>query len=308
MKFFGKFLQVLTLIGSTSLFGCEAPPTNAYEPDTDIPTTVYYPEGFCERGNGKTIFGQCVREVIYLNFKGVQLPCSSSFLKKIFTQKFCPPNADGSANNEMVSIEGFEGFKDPEAEKADIVRLIRCYFEPLGFDIVTEKPESGHYNQVNIGGEGALNLNENTKFIIGISELDYGNSCHDNDILVAEKVRISGQIEGLFRIRRNIIATFIVHELGHSLGLGHTEYQSSFMAQNFQAHAFSSKEGEINPIFGETCDRVFSEQEATALTENMFDSCDKPDINNEQAVKETINKWTFENRCDDICSQISANK
>ena len=301
---FKSIARMAGFIGLT-LFGCEGA-TNATDDNKDTSSDdkggiiVNYPEGACDRGSAEDFeeTTECIRARIYLNFNGFEFSCNPSSSHEEFLLEVTGSENYCQEGEETDFLEGFEGIKDREAEMEDIVNHFRCFFGPLGFEVVTEKPTSGHYNQINIGGQ-ADKMGEGGQEVGGFSSLDIGNVCHDNDIFVFEKYSVDndGQ-EVIIQADRSLIPFLVAHEFGHALGLKHLETEPNIMSPTAKV-GFTMVADGLGVGGMDTCENGFTQEQAELLTANTAENCDAP------TPEEAEELWRFkEERCEDECTAL----
>lgn len=153
--------------------------------------------------------------VVYLNFRGAMLTCggessinNQSFI--ICDLSYPPMDAAGYACGSLAACE------------QSITDLVREQWAPWNIIFVTERPTSGSYEMVMIGGAvggGAA----------GVAPLDCGNN-NPNNISFA----FSGVLAGSGCADETLITT-ISQELAHALGLCHNNANGSVMFPALQA-------------------------------------------------------------------------
>lgn len=269
---------------------------------------------YCERHRFGVQDSECVREAIYLNFNGFEERCYSyGTVGELYDMEtYCPVNEDGTPSQGNAVIEGFEGIHDREAEIAEIVDFIRCKFEPLGFTVTTERPESGDYNQVNIGGQATIRVENGMSmedFTFGRSGIDLGNDCHNNDIFILEKVRLTGEIDGTAYARRNLIGSATVHELSHALGIEHTGVADAIMNPQYDTslNVIPAEMGELveYSLYADICDRTHPDEQASVLASNTANFCAASEEGLAEESQVWSEAWTFGGRCEAECDDLS---
>lgn len=248
---------------------------------------------------------QCIREQIFLNFEGYQEQCPLFINREervlLDPETYCPEGSDG----QVIQVEAYEGVDNRKEEIAKIVDYVRCLLEPLGFEVVLNLPESGSYNQINIGGVGTYHLECPELNQVGISDIDEGNTCQGNLIFIPDRMRYRSKKSGeeakeaeavTYYRDPYSIARSILHEMGHALGLRHTP--ESIM----QSHSGITQVWHDHPskvIFHNvaSCDLSLSPDDARVLAGNTQNHCFDPNINRVEA-------WKL-NQCQAECQELN---
>ena len=153
-----------------------------------------------------------VEQVVYLNFDGAKLSRGQS-------------NSQNNSTSLVRSAMDYPAMEQPSGKNRDqwIAEILKeCKILYLDFAVkwVTERPTSGDYTMVMVGGSGTGTVIAGSS-AIGVAPLDCKNS-NKNDIVVilSEKIRGSRGLD---------IALVIAHELGHSFGLEHMDNKKDIM-------------------------------------------------------------------------------
>lgn len=152
--------------------------------------------------------------VLYLNFEGESLSYGASFSKARTT--WLVPRTSGT-----VKLPAFDsqhlGVSDRTGAIAQIVELVRSDYRAYDLEVTTERPASGDYTMVVVGGKPSLIGERETT--AGIAPLDRQDANPNDIVFVFSDI--------LYGLRE--IASCISHEGGHSYGLEHLKPQDDIM-------------------------------------------------------------------------------
>ncbi len=141
--------------------------------------------------------------ILYLNFDGAQMRSTGSCDN-------APANCSYIAGN--VSYPAFNG---SAFQKMEIIRLVTLYYQPFNIQIVTQRPASGNYSMVMIGGTSLVGQGA-----AGVAPLDCGDT-NPNNVSFAFSEEVNNQPYD--------VATTIAQESAHAYGLGHTDNPQDLM-------------------------------------------------------------------------------
>ncbi len=157
--------------------------------------------------------GASGRAVIYINFEGQRLRYGGSSSKQN-TSWILP---QGWTVDIPAFHTGTLGGMNRAQAIARIVDYVRHDYRHWDAVITTQRPTSGDYTMVMVGGHPSLIGEHNNT--VGIAPLDYGNPNRNDVVFVFS--------ESIYDLRQ--VASCISHEAAHSFGLDHVEPQSALM-------------------------------------------------------------------------------
>ena len=107
----------------------------------------------------------------------------------------------------------------------ELISRLNQYFAPYAIEFVSERPTSGDYTTVALGGMPD-NIGKSQQNLLGIAPLDIGNR-NANDIVFVFSENVATK-----RYDLQGLALTITHELAHSFGLAHSDDPKGIMAQS----------------------------------------------------------------------------
>lgn len=155
-----------------------------------------------------------VEQVVFLNFDGATLKRGQSDATNNSTSLVTGNSVDYPAMD-------FSRYSDKETGKAAILKEMKLLYLDFAVKFVTERPTSGQYSMVMIGGSGSGTVIAGSGSAVGVAPLDCGNNNRSDVVLV-----LSGRMKSA---GAKDIAMVAAHELGHSFGLEHVKDPSDIM-------------------------------------------------------------------------------
>ncbi len=155
-----------------------------------------------------------------------------------------------------------------------VTTLVRGALAPYDVQIVTQRPASAPFTMIVVGGTLADSINENCDGVLGRALLDCDDTNPGNVGFAASDCPNS-RVFGDAAAARQLMARTILHEAGHTFGLGHLAGDSIMSAQP-TANALTWGVGA--PLAdGTSCGRAQQDDDAI-LREHLGDHLDRADV------------------------------
>ena len=253
--------------------------------------------------------GGCKPEIMYVNFDGLNLTCgqirTEPGLNRFLIGDAC---ADGVSDDAVVNIHGYTADVQssrltPAEIKARIVDALGCYWSPLVTEVTDVEPDEPH-NTIYIGGTSQTVYEEGRDGPLsaaGWAPLDIANRSNEDRLIVVESAEVDPDNPRVVEQSPKDVFGTAVHEGGHAMGLGHTEYPGSYMGTQ------NSIPGFLAP-WRDWCTSGLGNYDAEKMTRGLANRCEGPlTLPRSAGQHARVSAAMSVERCEELCRLLPEN-